>query len=634
MPIRGIPETLLDSRYVNVTGDESVAGIKTMTGALIITPTADSTSILQVNQADTTPVFNVDTTNAQTIFNGVVDKDAIVLKDGSTKKASLLWGTNTVTLDIFSEEPTNKISNGTFETDLTGWDIGNTEETDANGDWVLVPGNPDFGTGGAFYVMKYEAKYDSSGDGQGNTAVEASAEADTGLGLDYRDLTFDSAKVVSTANGAPIVHITQPQAITACTGDYHLITNAEWMTIARNAEAQTSNWADGVVGSTVAASGGMFRGNVGNLDSVGYNGTDPEYGTGRDTKAKLTLSNGTEIWDLSGNVWEFNSDTITQQNQPDVSGQSGFAWREFTALTSYGSLSYDLVRPAGTSYNADYGVGRIYHYSDSASATEYVFLRGGRWSNTAYAGAFALALNNTTSNQNGNVGFRCASDHVDLSHSTAIKYSGTSSMKIVNGSPIDTRIVQSANVGDTSTYTLIAYAYTDGSAVTSADLELWYDSAVLSTSYTSVGGGWYRLSGTLTGVASSKSYGVQIKAVKTVYVDNISVQAGIGTTQTFNVTNSGSGTVKTNFEDTVTISGGSDTQQLIIQAHSTQTVNISEIQLSDTTVTGGWDKVGTLFMKETTTPTATTNYGKVYTKSDNKLYFQDGAGTEKEIAFV
>jgi len=182
------------------------------------------------------------------------------------------------------------------------------------------------------------------------------------------------------------------------------------MTIARNAEAQTANWADGTVGSTVAASGGMFRGNVGNLDSVGYNGTDPEYGTGRDTKAKLTLSNGTEIWDMSGNVYNWNSDTITQQDQPDVSGQSGFAWREYTALTGYGSLSYDLLRPAGTSYNADYGVGRIYHYSDSASATEYVFLRGGNWNNTSNAGAFALNLNNNTSNQNNNIGFRCASD--------------------------------------------------------------------------------------------------------------------------------------------------------------------------------------------------------------------------------
>jgi hypothetical protein len=43
---------------------------------------------------------------------------------------------------------------------------------------------------------------------------------------------------------------------------------------------------------------------------------------------------------------------------------------------------------------------------------------------------------------------------------------------------------------------------------------------------------------------------------------------------------------------------------------------------------------GVLTIKETTTPTAVTDYGKIYTKSDNKLYFQDGAGTEHEIAFV
>jgi trimeric autotransporter adhesin len=43
---------------------------------------------------------------------------------------------------------------------------------------------------------------------------------------------------------------------------------------------------------------------------------------------------------------------------------------------------------------------------------------------------------------------------------------------------------------------------------------------------------------------------------------------------------------------------------------------------------------GSLILKEITTPTADVNYGKVYTKSDNKLYFQDGGGTEHEIAFV
>jgi len=45
-------------------------------------------------------------------------------------------------------------------------------------------------------------------------------------------------------------------------------------------------------------------------------------------------------------------------------------------------------------------------------------------------------------------------------------------------------------------------------------------------------------------------------------------------------------------------------------------------------------KEGVLKLKETTTPTALVDHGKVYTKSDNKLYFQDGAGTEHEIQFV
>jgi len=43
---------------------------------------------------------------------------------------------------------------------------------------------------------------------------------------------------------------------------------------------------------------------------------------------------------------------------------------------------------------------------------------------------------------------------------------------------------------------------------------------------------------------------------------------------------------------------------------------------------------GVLCVKETTTPTADTNYGKIYCKADNKLYFQDGAGVEHTVAFV
>jgi len=41
-----------------------------------------------------------------------------------------------------------------------------------------------------------------------------------------------------------------------------------------------------------------------------------------------------------------------------------------------------------------------------------------------------------------------------------------------------------------------------------------------------------------------------------------------------------------------------------------------------------------LNMKEITTPTAVPDYGAVYAKADNKLYFQDGAGVEHEVAFT
>jgi hypothetical protein len=51
------------------------------------------------------------------------------------------------------------------------------------------------------------------------------------------------------------------------------------------------------------------------------------------------------------------------------------------------------------------------------------------------------------------------------------------------------------------------------------------------------------------------------------------------------------------------------------------------------TLTDGAKVTGAMALTETTTPTATADVGKVYTKNNNKIYFQDGAGTEHEVAF-
>ena len=56
--------------------------------------------------------------------------------------------------------------------------------------------------------------------------------------------------------------------------------------------------------------------------------------------------------------------------------------------------------------------------------------------------------------------------------------------------------------------------------------------------------------------------------------------------------------------------------------------------LKAATLDDGFTIAGCLTLDEITTPTADANHGKIYTKTDDKLYFQDGAGAEHQIAFV
>jgi len=239
--------------------------------------------------------------------------------------------------------------------------VGNIKVAGCGPGYIRVPGNATFGTSD-FCVMQYEAK---------NVGGVAVSQADT----------------------TPWVSITQTAAITACTAaGGHLITNNEWMTIARNIEQVASNWSGGSVGS-----GGIFRGNNGLDDDLGYDGDDPEFGTGRNTKARLTLSNGEQIWDLSGNVWEWTDDTCTQ----DLWYNSG-AYIEWTNA-NLADYEKPNAGPAGA-YTATQGVGRYYGCTANGNA----FVRGGGWADTSTTGAFALLLFLApASSSYTSLGFRC-----------------------------------------------------------------------------------------------------------------------------------------------------------------------------------------------------------------------------------
>ena len=240
-------------------------------------------------------------------------------------------------------------------------------------------------------VMKYEAKYDKDGDADGDSASGANCLADSGDGLDWRDIGCNTASnIVSTANGSPIVHISHTQAKAACEAiGARLINNAEWMTIARDVEQVAQNWSSGIVGT-----GCLFRGNVG-ANTCGYNGADPERGTGRNSKAKLILSNSAEIWDVAGNVWEHvmkdSADTLIQ-NHPTDGGAAGWRWIEHTAITGYGDLSYNEIRPSNNTWNATQGMGGVYSYNGSEASPIRVLLRGGSWNDGAGGRSFLVVL--------------------------------------------------------------------------------------------------------------------------------------------------------------------------------------------------------------------------------------------------
>ena len=478
----------------------------------------------------------------------------------TTNAGQYTYDNTLVTVDDTGAHPiagANKLTNPAFVTDNSSWTASAVAGSSTPNGWVVVPGSSTYSTSD-FLVMKYEAKCAANSsptvglttpDSSYHTYSDSGGNCTAALGK----------QVVSVASGYPIANVSQTTSIARCASitvgatNAHLITNNERMTIARNAEAQASNWTLGAVGS-----GYLFAGHNDNspalalpasttdtgnnacayTDTAGTteapagcptNTANNTSGTAGNQKRVLTMSNGSYIWDIAGNVWEWTNDTIQGKDQP-TGATPGFNWREFTALTTYGTLTYDKVRPANALYDATYGMGRIYSDGTVSNTTIYAILRGGYWFNANYAGAFASHLAFTPGTTGHGVGFRCASDPVAISHSFSSSAGrGAAGGDILTvGSLTDGKITQSVNVGDTSNYNLSVYVYDNttgnvGGTVSSTIASLYYNGSTISTTYADAGSGWWKLSGTLTGANASREYGVLIKSGKTVVVDDFTL---------------------------------------------------------------------------------------------------------------
>lgn len=262
----------------------------------------------------------------------------------------------------------------------TGPVAGGSVSCDAG--YIPVPGNSTFGTSD-FCIAKYEMKNDAG-----------------------------TAK--SQAAGSPWVSISQTSAITAasdaCSG-CHLITEAEWLTVAHNVLNVDSNWSGGSVGSGFIYSGHNDNSPAGALaassnDSDGYAGTGNSSGNQRRT---LTLTNGEVVWDMAGNVYDWTSGQ-TSGGQPGLTSETAYAWKDWNAATANGSLSPNPFpsygTPAASGWNSGQGIGQL--YSNAGETGLRGFLRGGGWYTGGDAGVLTLLLYDSPSNPGGYVGFRVA----------------------------------------------------------------------------------------------------------------------------------------------------------------------------------------------------------------------------------
>ena len=272
-----------------------------------------------------------------------------------------------------------------------------------------------------FCVMKYDAKCSNpdpkcvTQEGVYNNSLPGCACQNT-------------FKVVSTPNGTPITYIpeddgTKVSAKSYCkNAGWHLITNNEWMAIAKDVAKVPANWCN-----KDGTDCGNPPGSLGKILANGHNDSspnraleagpdnDPTFGTlPNPQKRTLTLPNGQIIWDFAGNVWQWIDITVARKDEPRTIvpgfGNPRWTWGEFQTVPQ--NKDYSAPDPTWNSTN---GIGRIYHFNSTSDTdtTLYTFIRAGNWRHGYDSGAFTVHMQPVPDKKGiDDVGFRCVTSPI------------------------------------------------------------------------------------------------------------------------------------------------------------------------------------------------------------------------------
>ncbi len=296
--------------------------------------------------------------------------------------------------------------------------------------YALVPGKLATGIGHVdrdFCVPLFEMK---AVNNQGKVVLEGRADGKP------EQLALAAHHPESRPDGKPWRFISQKQAKAKCTAlgsGYHLMTNAEWMTIALQLEASTWIWSGCTrgMGNLPTGYAGVPVSDTSNpYSDTGATETTP-WGQGGEKRRALTLMNGEVVWDF--NRFAEWLDVRSEGNSVQLSVQAGdgtdsseelvYQWdsAEFLQVLArskgdtqmpprFIALDAKMILPATSKWNGTRWVGatRDRGFGQFVAKKEY------RDSKTLMRGRYAMFDFNVFEYDNSDawdaVGFRCVRD--------------------------------------------------------------------------------------------------------------------------------------------------------------------------------------------------------------------------------
>ena len=212
------------------------------------------------------------------------------------------------------------------------------------------------------------------------------------------------------ASSRPWVNISQNSAKAICDAlgeNYSLITNAQYMSIAREIETNSANWS-----SQQVHSGELNRGHSDNnptnslaISDLNNPCSDTNeicsFSDWNSQRRTHKLSSGEYIWDFAGNVYTW----VDWYIGTDRPSQGTTSFIEFNATSATSSMSNEAYKPSNIQLGSAAGIGKYY---PGIANGDGAAIRGGRWANGINAGIFNLAFSNEPDTDiSASKGFRC-----------------------------------------------------------------------------------------------------------------------------------------------------------------------------------------------------------------------------------